>query len=64
MMRTVILALDVRFFLSPRTDFRMHVSPNQGLTDPVEPIESALSLDTIRIDPSYLRLSLTLRFKF
>jgi len=62
--RTIVLALDVRYFLSPRTDFRMHVSPNQGLTDPVEPIESVLNLGTIRIDPSYLRLSLTLRFKF
>lgn len=63
-MRTVILALNVRYFLNSRTDFRMQVSPNRGLTDPVEPIESALSLGTIRIDPSYLRLSLTLRFKF
>ena len=63
-MRTIIVVLDVRYFLSSRTDFRMHVSPNQGLTDPVEPIESALSLGTIRVDPSYLRLGLSLRFKF
>jgi hypothetical protein len=64
MMRTVILALDVRYFLSSRADFAMHVTPNEGLTDPIEPIESALNLGTIRIDPSYLRMSLTLRFKF
>jgi hypothetical protein len=42
----------------------MRVTPNEGLTDPVEPIESALNLGSIRIDPSYLRLSVTLRFKF
>jgi opacity protein-like surface antigen len=62
--RTVILALDVRYFLSSKANFAMHVMPNEGLTDPVEPIESALDLGTIKIDPSYLRMSLTLRFKF
>lgn len=64
MMRAVILSLDVRYFYSPKTDFGMHVMPNEGLTDPVEPIESALNLGSLRIDPSYLRLSLTLRFRF
>jgi hypothetical protein len=64
MMRMVILAFDARYFLSPKADFGMRVTPNEGLTDPVEPIESALNLGSIRIDPSYLRLSVTLRFKF
>lgn len=63
-MRMMILALDVRYFLSRKADFQMNVTPNEGLTDPVEPIAAALGLGTIRIDPSYLRLSLTLRFKF
>jgi len=63
-MRTIILALDVRYFLSSRADFAMRVTPNEGLTDPIEPIESALNLGTIRIDPSYLRMGLTLRFRF
>ncbi len=63
-MRSIIFGLDVRYFLSSKTDFKMRVSPNQGLTDPIEPIESALNLGTIRVDPSYLRLSLSLRFRF
>jgi len=64
MIRAVIIALDVRYFLSAKAEFPMHVMPNEGLTDPVEPIESALNLGSLRIDPSYLRMSLTLRFKF
>jgi hypothetical protein len=62
--RTIILALDIRYFLSSGADFAMRVMPNEGLTDPIEPIESALNLGTIRINPSYLRMALTLRFKF
>jgi len=63
-LRVMILALDVRYFLSHKADFQMNITPNEGLTDPLEPIADALRLGTIRIDPSYLRLSLTLRFKF
>ncbi len=63
-MRMMVLALDIRYFLSARADFKMNVTPNEGLTDPIEPIAAALDLGTIRIDPSYLRLSLTLRFRF
>ena len=63
-LRMMVLAIDVRYFLSARADFPMSVTPNEGLTDPVEPIAAALGLGTIRIDPSYLRLSLTLRFRF
>jgi hypothetical protein len=63
-LRMMVLALDVRYFLSRRADVRMNITPNSGLTDPIEPIAQALNLGTIRIDPSYLRLSLTLRFKF
>lgn len=63
-MRTLILSLDLRYFLSPRTDFQMRVTPNEGLTDPVGPIAAALNLGSIRIDPSYLRLSLALRVRF
>ncbi len=64
LMRMMVLALDVRYFWSARADFQMNVTPNEGLTDPVEPIAAALDLGTIRIDPSYFRLSLTLRFRF
>jgi hypothetical protein len=42
----------------------MRVTPNEGLTDPVGPIADALNLGSIRIDPSYLRLSLALRVRF
>jgi opacity protein-like surface antigen len=61
---SVILALDVRYFLSTKEDFQMHITPNDGLTEDAEAIEEALNLGSIRIDPSYFRVSLTLRFKF
>ncbi|MEN6310123.1 MAG: hypothetical protein ABFD80_01140 [Acidobacteriota bacterium] len=63
-MRTVILALDVRYFLSTRDDFQMHITENEGLTEDAQTIEQALNLGSIRIDPSYFRVSLTLRFRF
>jgi len=63
-MRTVILALDVRYFLSARDDFQMHITPNEGLTEDAQTIEEALNLGSIRIDPSYFRVGLTLRFRF
>jgi hypothetical protein len=63
-LRMMILALDVRYFLSAKADFPMNITPNSGLTDPIGPIAAALNLGAIRVDPSYFRLSLTLRFKF
>jgi len=63
-LRMMVLALDVRYFLSSKADFQMNVTPNEGLTDPVGPIADALHLGTIRVDPSYFRVCLTLRFKF
>jgi hypothetical protein len=64
LIRSVTLSLDLRYFLSPKADFQMNITPNAGLTDPVEPIAEALNLGSIRINPSYLRLNLTLRFRF
>ncbi len=64
LMRTVVVALDVRYFLSAKQDFRMHITPNEGLTEDAQTIEEALNLGSIKVDPSYFRVSLTLRFRF
>lgn len=64
LMRIMILSLDVRYFYSASADFQMHVTPNEGLEDPAPPIETAMHLGSIRVNPSYLRLALTLWFKF
>lgn len=64
LMRFMILSLDLRYFYSASADFQMHVTPNEGLEDPAEPIEAAMHLGSIRVNPSYLRLGLTLWFRF
>jgi hypothetical protein len=63
-LRIMLLSLDVRYYYSPKADFQMRIRPDEGLTEPVEPIEEALHLGTISIDPSYLRLSFAIRLKF
>jgi hypothetical protein len=62
--RFMICSLDVRYFLSRTANFEMHIKPNEGLEDPAEPIESAMHLGVIKVDPSYLRACLTLWFRF
>jgi len=62
--RIVLLSVDVRYYFSPNADFTMHIRQDQVLTEPVGPIEDALNLQPLRIDPSYLRVSFAIRFKF
>lgn len=64
LMRFMVLSLDLRYFYSGSANFQMRVNENEGLEDPAEPIEAAMHLGSIRVNPSYLRLGLTLWFKF
>ncbi len=63
-LRIMLLSVDVRYYFSPKADFTMHIREDAGLTEPVGPIEDALNLQPLSVDPSYLRLSFTIRFKF
>jgi len=63
-LRMMLLSLDVRYYYSPKAEFQMRIRPDEGLTDPVEPIEEALDLGPLSIDPSYLRLSFVIKLKF
>ncbi len=60
----IIVSMDFRRFQSAKGDFAIHLTPNSGVTDPLEPIAAALDLGTFRIDPSYFRACGTLRFIF
>jgi hypothetical protein len=63
-LRIMLLSLDVRYYFCPKADFTMHIREDAGLTDPVGPIEEALNLRPLSVDPSYLRLCFAIRFKF
>jgi hypothetical protein len=62
--RIMVLSLDARYHFSPKADFQMRIREDAGLTDPIGPIEDALNLGTVSVDPSYLRFCLGIRFKF
>ncbi len=62
--RNVIVSLDVRRFQSGKGNAQIHLVANGGLTDPIEPIEAAMDLGSLRVDPSYFRACATLRFVF
>ncbi len=62
--RNVILAVDIRWFQSAKADCRMKLVPNDVITEPLSEIEDAINLGSLRIDPSYFRTGLVLRFAF
>jgi hypothetical protein len=62
--RAVIISLDLRRYQCAKRDFPMQLAADQGITDPIEPIEAVLDLGSLRIDPSYFRACVTLRFVF
>jgi hypothetical protein len=62
--RHVILAVDLRWYGAPKTDLQMHVVEDPVITVPVDQIESTIRLGSLRVDPSYFRAGLALRFVF
>lgn len=62
--RQVILAFDVRWFGAPRTDLPLSVVDDEVITQPVQEIEQRMGLGTLRVDPSYFRAGLAVRFIF
>ncbi len=62
--RHVILAVDLRWYGSPKTALQMHVVPDEVITHPIDEIETTIGLGTLRVDPSYFRAGLAVRFIF
>ena len=60
----IILAVDLRWYGSPKTDLPMHVVEDPVITVPIDRIESTIGLGSLRVDPSYIRAGLALRFVF
>jgi hypothetical protein len=62
--RHVILAIDLRWYGAPKTNLPMHVVEDPIITVPIDEIESAIGLGSLRVNPSYFRAGLALRFVF
>lgn len=62
--RHVILAVDLRWYGAPRSDLKMHIVEDPLITVPLSQIESTIGLGSLRVDPSYIRVGLALRFIF
>ncbi len=62
--RRVILALDLRWFGGAKADLPLRIVDDEIYTVPVEAIEAAIGLGNLRVDPSYIRAGLAIRFVF
>jgi len=62
--RHVILAFDVRWYGAPKSDLQMHIVEDEVITKPLDEIEMTIGLGALRVNPSYFRAGLAVRFVF
>ncbi len=62
--RSVVLAFDVRYYLAAAVDLPMSVVPDDVIARPIGEIEAAIGLGTLKVDPSYFRAAIALRYVF
>jgi hypothetical protein len=62
--RSVILAVDLRWYGSPKTDLPLHIVEDEIITVPLDTIESTIGLGSLGVNPSYIRAGLAIRFIF
>lgn len=62
--RHVILAFDLRWYGAPKSDLQMHVVEDDLITRPIDEIEATIGLGSLRVNPSYIRAGLAVRFIF
>ena len=62
--RHVILAVDLRWYGAASTELPMHVVEDPVITVPLDQIEATIGLGSIRVNPSYIRAGLAIRFVF
>jgi hypothetical protein len=62
--RHVILAFDLRWYGAPKSDLQMHVIEDDLITKPIDEIEATIGLGALRVNPSYIRAGLAVRFIF
>jgi hypothetical protein len=62
--RQVILALDLRWYGAGKSDLPLHIVEDALYPVPVSEIEATIGLGSLRVDPSYIRAGLAIRFVF
>ncbi|HPW18194.1 MAG TPA: hypothetical protein PLP83_07420 [Candidatus Aminicenantes bacterium] len=62
--RNIILAFDLRWYGAAGSDQQLRLAEDDLITQALDQIEAALGLGTIRVNPSYIRAGLALRFVF
>ncbi|HOW85228.1 MAG TPA: hypothetical protein P5119_08735 [Candidatus Aminicenantes bacterium] len=62
--RHVILAFDLRYYAAAKSDLQLAIMEDETITVPLDEIEAAIGLGTLRVDPSYFRAGLAIRFVF
>jgi hypothetical protein len=62
--RHVILAFDVRWYGAPACDLQLHIVEDDVITKPIDEIETRIGLGSLRVNPSYFRAGLAIRFVF
>jgi hypothetical protein len=62
--RHVILAFDLRWYGAPAADLQMHVVEDPIITVPIDQIEQTIGLGSLKVNPSYIRAGLAIRFIF
>jgi hypothetical protein len=62
--RSVILAFDLRYFGAPSADFPLSIVEDPVITKPIDEIETRIGLGSLKVNPSYFRAGLALRFVF
>lgn len=62
--RHVILAFDLRYYGSAKSDLPLHLVEDEVITVPLDQIEAAIGLGSLHINPSYFRAGLAIRFIF
>jgi len=61
---TISIVGDYRYFKCGGAETPLHLTPADILTDPVEQVENAMGLGSLKVDPSYSRFSAGIKFSF
>lgn len=62
--RHIILAFDLRYFGTTGADLPLKIVEDEAITVPLDEIEAAIGLGSLRVNPSYFRAGLAIRFVF
>jgi hypothetical protein len=60
----VCLSADARFFASPEVEVGLDILPNEMLTDPFDQVKKTMNVARIKVNPTFYRVNLGLKYLF